>query len=487
MNIDLTAFKTLIRKRTGLVFAGLNESKLRAALLQRMEARRSTDAHAYQRLLEREAEEFQTLVHLLTINETYFYREPEHIHFAVDVLIPHWLSEQGSQKTPLRLASAGCSSGEEPYSLAIALQERLGESALRQRIHILGGDIDQVVLQRAKTGHYSNFAFRNLPVELRKRYFDPVPGGFSIKPAIRARVDFHPLNMLDPGPRNLWSNLDLVFFRNVSIYFDPATRVQILRHISQMLRPKGVLIVSASETLANDLGVLQLTQQNGLFYFVNTPPATPQRAPLPIRAATPPAATPPAPLTLPQPQTSGKPPPTQPPSSTDAAPETLVTRLRQQVAQRDYAPAQAALDAALQHYPRDWRLPLLKGYLALERRHWPEAEAAASQVLEQQRWSVDAMLLQGLAAKWQGRLAEAIDWLRKATYSQHHCWPAHFHLAQIYRQQGETRLALRAYKITQQLLETQPPHPTGLTVIPLDQQAGEIRFICQHQIQQLGY
>ncbi|TAL48341.1 MAG: protein-glutamate O-methyltransferase CheR, partial [Methylovulum sp.] len=128
--MNLAAFKALIKQRCGLTFEGIGEAPLVSGLQKRITETGAKNASAYYALLLANEHEFHELVALLTINETYFYREPEQLQLLVDCLIPRILSRK-QDRSPVRILCAGCSSGEEPYSIAIALREKYGESAAR--------------------------------------------------------------------------------------------------------------------------------------------------------------------------------------------------------------------------------------------------------------------------------------------------------------------------------------------------------------------
>ena len=222
--MDLAPFKTLIKEHCGLSFSAQVETKLARAVAARMAECRCTGAAAYAARLRGDPGEFQHLVNQLTINETYFFREPDQLRLLRDRLAPRLLARVAG---PVRILSAGCSSGEEPYSLVMLLWERYG-ARMAERFEILGGDIDSAVLERARQGHYSEFSFRGVPATVRQHYFDPLDGGgYALKDFIRRQVRFHAFNLLAPTGAPPLRDFDLILYRNVSIYFDAPTRKSI--------------------------------------------------------------------------------------------------------------------------------------------------------------------------------------------------------------------------------------------------------------------
>lgn len=474
--LNVTAYQTLIKQRCGLLFEGDDRSKLERAVHQRSAALKIATPAYYPRL-EQDAQEFQQLVNLLTINETYFFREPQQIDWLVQRLAPRLLASSQGQ-APLRILSAGCSSGEEPYSIAIALLEKYGASTARL-FTLLGGDIDSNMLLKAQAGRYSEFSFRGVPDALRSRYFTPSASGWQINDEVRQLVQFHALNLLTQQPGPGLQPCDVIFLRNVSIYFDSDTRKQIQCNLAHLLKENGILVIGMAETLANDLGVLPMAEEQGLYYFYKgtapAKPAPPNRAPASPGNATP---IPPAPLVTPKDWR-------QPAAGLSTW---SLDALRQAVREKRYDQALPELERLLeQAAPASAeQLPalLLKAHILLERKNFAAAQALAQQGLRQDEWCVDAWLLLGLAAKWQGDQAEAIRCLKQAIYTRQDCWPAQYHLAELWRASGDSRQARRGYRVVLQLLSNTAA-PTGLGYLPLDLPASQVRFLSQHQLDRL--
>ncbi|MBS4095305.1 MAG: protein-glutamate O-methyltransferase CheR, partial [Sulfuricella sp.] len=283
--LDLAPYQELIKQRCGLILEGNNADKLATVLAQRSAVLGCADPADYYTRLYGDHTEFQELVNLLTINETYFFREPEQLELLTGTLAPRLLAQR-DHALPLRILSAGCSSGEEPYSILMALREKYPESA-DTLFAVAGGDIDTQVLAKARGGCYGEFSFRGVASDIKARYFDREPYAYRIKEDLRRRVEFHQLNLLvDSYPATL-GNFDVIFFRNVSIYFDTPTRRLIQRNLATLLKDDGYLVIGTAETLANDLGELALVEENGLFYFVK--PAAKLAATAPQRPAVVPA------------------------------------------------------------------------------------------------------------------------------------------------------------------------------------------------------
>ncbi|HZX31927.1 MAG TPA: protein-glutamate O-methyltransferase CheR [Rhodocyclaceae bacterium] len=492
MSLDTAPFTDLIKVHCGLLFEGSGEEKLCRALDRRMQALALPAAGYYARL-QQDGAEFQELVNLLTINETYFFREPDQITLLVDRLVPRFLAAGGGT-APLRILSAGCSSGEEPYSIAMALLDRYGESVSRL-FHLAGADIDSTVLAKAREGCYKDFSFRGVAKEVKERYFTRTPQGDLLKEDVRRLVDFHELNLLAKDFPPALRDFDIIFFRNVSIYFDTPTRKTIQRNLASLLKPRGILVVGTAETLANDLAVLPLVEEDGLFYFVKGRPPLPEKGfAMPGRSAeyreSPPRLAAPSLPPRPEPSAPAPLPVLVPPGewslpATRSASAADPATLRQLVHDKRYDEALAALDGALAGGHGTAEARLLKAHVLIERKDFAAADALAEAVLAEDPWSIDAALLRGLAAKWSNRPEDAIRWFKQAVYGRHECWPAHYYLADLYRQAEALEPARRAYRVVIQLLSGNPPD-TGIKHMPVQLPASEVRFLCEHHLSRLG-
>jgi len=248
--------RELIHRRAGIA---LNDSK-RTMVYSRLSRRlRALQLDSFERYLEMlqaggpDAAEWQEFVNALTTNLTSFFREAHHF----EVLSRHLRQRAGSG--PLRIWCCASSTGEEPYSLAMTAIDALGPGA---PVEILATDIDTQVLQTAARGVYAQDAVARLEPSLLKRHFLRGRGGNAgfvrVRPELQALVSFRPLNLLAPS-WPLTSPFDAVFCRNVMIYFDKPTQLQILQRLAAHIRPDGLLFVGHSEnfTQARELFELQ--------------------------------------------------------------------------------------------------------------------------------------------------------------------------------------------------------------------------------------
>lgn len=199
------------------------------------------------------AEERQTAIDLLTTNETHFFREPKHFELLRSEVRSRL---QRGLNGPMRIWSAACSSGEEPYSLAMTLAEILGDRPWQ----VLASDLSTKVLADAQRGIYGRQRAEEVPRELAVRYllegYDECDGLYRIDPALSKRVSFQQLNLMEPLPR--MESFDFIFLRNVLIYFDVAAKRRIVESVVTRLKPGGLLFIGHSETLG---GVTDVVRQ----------------------------------------------------------------------------------------------------------------------------------------------------------------------------------------------------------------------------------
>jgi chemotaxis protein methyltransferase CheR len=190
--------------------------------------------------------EFDQIFDLVTTNETYFFREPAQLTAFIDEIIPDLLSRKALKK--IRIWSAGCSSGEEPYSLAMLLQEAGWYD--HAAFEIFASDINQQVLSKARKGQYRENAFRATTPVMREKYFTKdTESTWRVKDEIRNRVSFGRLNLYDEARVSLLGHLDVVFCRNVIIYFDDASKKVVVKNFYNRLVEGGYLLLGHSESL----------------------------------------------------------------------------------------------------------------------------------------------------------------------------------------------------------------------------------------------
>ncbi len=241
---EFQAIRTWIHRVAGINLSNQKKALVVGRLAQRLRHHELDSYGEYFHLLQSGAYpgELQIAIDLLTTNETHFFREPKHFAFLRDNILPH--RPLGRM---LRVWSAASSSGEEPYSIAMTLGAALGEAPWE----VVASDLSSRILERARTGHYSLAHAKSIPRPLLQAYclkgVGAQDGTFLIEPRLRSRVQFTQVNLVGPLPQI--GAFEIIFLRNVMIYFDLPTKREVVARVLGTLRPGGHLIVGHSESL----------------------------------------------------------------------------------------------------------------------------------------------------------------------------------------------------------------------------------------------
>lgn len=233
----------LVRRRSGIVLETGKEYLVEGRLTPLARAAAAADVDTFLRAVRANpsTQHVESVVDALTINETSWFRDAEPFRALVDHVVPELRT--GAVGLPLRIWSAACSTGQEPYSIAMALADVVPPGGLR----ILATDLAAEVLERARRARYTQLEVnRGLPAPMLVRHFSRVGTDWEVVPALRAQVSVQRHNLLEAVP--LGGPFDVVFLRNVLIYFDLATKQEVLRKVRRALRPGGYLVLGAAET-----------------------------------------------------------------------------------------------------------------------------------------------------------------------------------------------------------------------------------------------
>jgi chemotaxis protein methyltransferase CheR len=238
------ALKGYVQWRGGLDCHGYKTNYLKRRLAVRMRATNQMTYQEYFELLRRDSEEYDRLLDRLTINVSHFYRDPEVFEAVGRLVIPSL-----QKKRTVRIWSAGCANGEEPYSSSILFSEKRTTG----RNVILATDLDVACLARAQAGVYKENSLQEIPAELRQKYFTQSPAGWAVSPTVKSAVTFARHDFtgeMPPGP------FDLIVCRNVLIYFNRQLQVRLLREFHRLLSPEGFLVLGKTEVLLAECRVL---------------------------------------------------------------------------------------------------------------------------------------------------------------------------------------------------------------------------------------
>jgi chemotaxis methyl-accepting protein methylase len=244
---DFAELKRRLVRLTGWDLNRFKENYLRRRVGARVRALGCPDWKAYGDLLDRDPGELERLRDRLTVNVTEFFRDPDVWEEIRERVLPRLLEAAAKRpKRELRLWSAGCSSGEEAYSLAMLAREAARRQGKDVAVRVLASDLDSVALERAKAGRYPAAAFAHVPPTLQAAWFEPDGDGYRAGAALRSTVAFRVLDLFtSPAP----PELDLILCRNVMIYFTRDLQQKLLRAFHQALVPGGIYVTGKTETL----------------------------------------------------------------------------------------------------------------------------------------------------------------------------------------------------------------------------------------------
>ncbi len=248
-------FKKEVYKLTKIDLNCYKEKQMRRRIDTLATKNKATSYEEYVQMLRTNKELFEQFVNFLTINVSEFYRNPDQWKLLDETVIPKLVKDHGKS---LKVWSAACSTGDEPYSLVMALSKHLPLTSIR----ILATDIDKQVIEQAKAGLYSEKSIANVPDEFKKKYFTKVGSSYQISEDIKKCVTFKEHNLLlDAYP----TDYDLILCRNVVIYFTDEAKDEIYHKFYKTLKDKGVLFIGSTEQITNykEIGFQRLSS----FYF----------------------------------------------------------------------------------------------------------------------------------------------------------------------------------------------------------------------------
>ncbi len=247
---ELAAIVRLVYERSGITLHDGKRALITARLQKRVRQGGFTSFGEYLRHVEtdRSGDELTAFLDAIATNHTSFFREPQHFAYLRDVVLPQF--ERVNGREPIRAWSAACSTGEEPYTIAMTALERAGVDN-RSPVRILASDLSTKALTTARNGVYKTDRVETVQLPILRKYFEKglgrQDGLVRVGPELRALVDFKRMNLLELPPGD--GQFDVIFCRNVMIYFDLPVRQRVVSALERRLRPSGYLFISHSESL----------------------------------------------------------------------------------------------------------------------------------------------------------------------------------------------------------------------------------------------
>lgn len=255
---DLDRFSEFFYKQTGIIILKEKYSIIERRLMSAMELCNCPDFRQFFLKIrtDRGGREMQEAINALTVNETYFYRENYQFDALATGVLPE-ITGPGASPRRIRIWSLPCSTGEEPYSIAIYLLENWPGIHLHD-VEIVGSDIDTNVLKAAREAVYSERSVSRIPAQILQKYFKAAaPGKFKLSEDITSAISISKANILDRASCTKFRNFDVIFCRNLLIYFDDASRREAINNIYDSLRPGGYVFLGHSESMSRISSVFE--------------------------------------------------------------------------------------------------------------------------------------------------------------------------------------------------------------------------------------
>lgn len=478
-------FCTLILERSGLHFGDKRRQNLERGLLRTFAQSDCQDLMAYYQLLlscQTDHPEWERLISHLTIGETYFFRDRAQFQALQHHVLPEIIERKGPFVQQLRIWTAGCATGEEPYSIAILLRDFFPQLP-PQNVSILATDINRKALTQARDGIYGPWSFREKEWEwIKRRYYSRQKDHWQLTPEIRNMVSFAYLNLADdtyPSAANNMQDFDLILCRNVIIYFDSTTTQHVVGQLCRALLQDGWLILGHSEPSPNDD---QFAPRNfpGAVLYQKTADAAPpdlswltsleQRSATPVFQTT---------SIIPTMQVVVEPAPKKTPAPTD-----LCQQAARLLEQGQSEKALAHINQAIDIDPDCAEAAYFMAKIEADTENWEQAKAWCKRALEQNSLLTQAYYLLGLIASQQGNPGEALAAMKRVVYLDRGAVLGHFWLANLYQELGEPGRARKSLENAARLLE----NLSAETLIPWSDgvMAGRLLLAVRRQMNELA-
>lgn len=473
---ELDRFKAIVGERLGLHFADGQEHAVVDALRERIGQTGSPSATAYLARLTQPGTaraELRAVAERLTVPETYFFRDASQLRAFSEVVLPDRLAARRSTGH-LRILSAGCASGEEPYTLAMAVRDHLGETT-PWRVSILGIDLNVAMLEKARAARYSPWSFRQTPEAVRERSFRADGKGFVLDPAIRAMVTLEERNLIEDDPL-FWrpDSFDVVFCRNVLMYFSAELIRQVVARIAHALAPGGYFFLGHAETLRGVSQEFHLRSSHDTFYYQRrAPDDRAEPSPFAVALARPSLEATPPPLdgdwvaaiasssqrisSLPVASERARTRPTAPPAAAIPPPSVDLGAVLALIQRERFTEALALLDALPPPAQRRHDVQLLRAVLLTNRGDLASAELVCGEVLRSDELNAGAHYLMALCREQAGDHGGALAHDRTAIYLESGFAMPHLHLGLVAKKAGDLDTARRELSEALILLSCEEP------------------------------
>lgn len=477
---EFELFRDWIHQHSGIFLEDEKIDPLRISLLARATRLGFLDYRDYFRQLSEDEAEFNELLNLITINETSFFRFPAQFDALRDAIVPELIAARPPEALRrFRVWSAGCSTGEEPYTIGMSLLDS-SLPAHHYSIEVVGSDVSTQALERAREGVYSAKSLASLPQGVVQRWFEPVSHGHRPVKAVRDLVHFHYQNLIkEPYPSAYLSGWDVIFCRNVTIYFKLESTRRVVDSFYEALNPGGYLFIGHSETLTSVDERFEPVEVGGVFVYrkpartwvATTPvrhrPAGPggwhERARLRAQERAAEESAKATTLVAVEPVQTRTVEVVAAPESAEAASPPAVhastpdlAQAHELLEQADPARALRIAEQILEAEPANREARLLAAFAHADLDDLETATAHVKLILEAEPLAASAHYILGVIRRRSGELDRARGEFRAALYSDEDFVLAYFALASLYRESGQVDEARRAYENVLRALSANP-------------------------------
>ena len=447
--------RRFIMQRAGLYFEKHDLSALQVHIARRMEATGCLSSGEYYSLLTRSPmarEEFTRLLNLLTIKHTHFFRYARQFTALRNRILPELVARKMPQDDmTLNILSAGCSTGEEPFSIAMVLLDLLGPATFR-KCQILATDISTEALETARKGVYSRRALRFVDQEFIERYMERFchldRKKISVNPEVKDLVQFQYMNLMDEFFP--WK-FDIIFCRNVTIYFEPETTKRVLEKFHHCLLSGGYLFSGGTETMFGISDRFELVERANALIFRKVASAVSEPHAAITVPEEPPAARPVKKRISDRPIQMDKNTRDRDGDMPDA--RELFLQAKSELASKNYQAAEELARQASRAEPQFHEVHTLLANIFFNMNRLDEAERECLQAVGMNSLSAEPHYLLGHIQRKKKQLLKAMENLRKAIYLNSNYSLAHYTLAELHKERGQTAEAVKAYRNTLKALE----------------------------------
>jgi len=446
---EFARFRDFIHAASGIYMEEGKLDSLRISLVTRATRLGYPTFADYYSALSGDEREFNELMNLVTINETSFFRFPQQFEAFKTRVLPEIMAAKPQSNRTIRVWSAGCSTGEEPYSLGMTLLDA-GIQGLGWKPQVLGTDVSTRALAVAQKGVYGRRAMLNVPKEVVARQFEPEGDSYRVAPHVRSLVDFGYHNLIkEPYPLSLMGNWDVIFCRNVTIYFRLESTRRVVSNFYNSLNPGGYLFIGHSETLSSISDDFEPVEVGGVFLYRKPKAKRASAAPRQRAVVVADRVSALAPIVVEPVRPRRK-------RTLDAvaqvapadvsSPDDLIAEARRSLAQGHPERVLEIVADILEGDPNNADAHLLSAYVHADTGDYVQALEACHRALSINPLLPVARYILGIIYQRQGDPVRAVSELKKTIYIDSEFALAHLNLANIYKSQRKWEDAAREYE-----------------------------------------